>query len=407
MARFASARILVGVSGGIGAYKAALLARALIADGATVDVALTRGAQSFIGAATFAGITSRPVHTDVFDDIADGTHVDLGRQADAAIVYPATAHTIARLAHGFADDLLTTTLLAFRGPLIIAPAMHTDMWMHPATQANVQLLSDRGAIVVGPDDGPLMGGDVGAGRLVEPAAILDALAASGARAHGADFDGRTVVVTAGGTREPIDPVRFLGNRSSGRMGFALAAAAQQRGAQVILIAAPTHLPTPHGVRRVDITTAHEMRDAVRAHIGDTDVVIKAAAVADFRPAEAAPRKVKKDQGAPTLELVANPDILAELGRDRGSAKHPVLVGFAAETDEVRSHAERKIAAKGADLLVVNDVTKAIAGFEVDTNDVSVLDAAGTWHEIPPGMKIDVAHAVLDLVIARIDDPHSD
>lgn len=403
MTRIAGSRILLGVSGGIGAYKAAILARRLVTEGAVVDVVLTRGARTFVGEATFAGITGRPVHRDVWDDIAGGGHVDLGRRADAAIVYPATAHTIARLAHGLADDLLTTSVLALQGPLLVAPAMHTEMWRHPATQENVQRLRERDVHFVGPDDGPLMGGDEGPGRLVDADAVCTALdgALLASRTRAGDLSGRTVLVTAGGTREPLDPVRFLGNRSSGRMGFAIARAAHERGAQVILVTAPSALPTPLGVDRVDVVTAREMREAVRARMPGADVIIKAAAVADFRPEEVAAKKMKKDQGAPTITLVPNPDILAELGRERGTERRPVLVGFAAETNDVTANATRKIRDKGADLLVVNDVSRPDAGFEVETNDVTVLDAAGTWHDVPAGTKAQVAHGVLDLVAHRL------
>ncbi len=401
MERFAGVRVLLGVTGGIGAYKAASVARGLVTAGAIVDVVLTRGAQAFIGAATFEGITGRPVRSEVWQDIAAETHVALGRQADIAIVYPATAHTLARLAHGLADDLLTTALLAFRGTLFVAPAMHTEMWEHAATQANVATLATRGVQVVGPESGPLMGGDTGAGRLVEPDALLDSVASTRTVADGS-LRGKTIVVTAGGTREPLDPVRYLGNRSSGKMGFALAAAAQRHGARVVLVAAPTTLPTPLGVERVDVVTALEMREAVLACASDADVIIKAAAVADFRPARAASEKIKKGKGSSKLVLEPNPDILAELGAWRGKASSPLLVGFAAETNDVRKHAIKKIAAKRADLLVVNDVSRADIGFEVDTNEVAVLDANGEWTDIPPGTKDAVARAILDIVVERLD-----
>ena len=286
-------RVLLGVSGGIGAYKAAVLARGLVAAGATVDVVLTRGAREFVGAATFEGITGRRVRTEVWEDVADGTHVDLGRAADVLVVYPATAHTLARLAQGLADDLLTTAALAHRGPVVLAPAMHTEMWEHAATVENVATLRSRGAVLVGPEDGPLMGGDAGPGRLADPEDVL--VAVRTALAGAGDLAGRRLLITAGGTREPLDPVRFLGNRSSGRMGFALAAAARARGAEVLLVAAPSALATPVGVERLDVTTARELDDAVAAHAGDRDAVLMAAAVADFRPAVArAPKAVVAD-----------------------------------------------------------------------------------------------------------------
>jgi phosphopantothenoylcysteine decarboxylase / phosphopantothenate---cysteine ligase len=402
------ARILVGVTGGIAAYKAAILVRGLRNAGAEVDVVLTRGGARFVGAATFEGLTSRPVRHDVWDDIADGSHVALGRAADLAVIYPATAHTLAKLAGGLADDLLTTTLLAATCPVILAPAMHTEMWQHAATQHNIATLRARGAIVTGPDDGLLMGGDAGPGRLVEPEAALevirDVLGCLGAAeqvppaARPRDLGGAQVLVTAGGTREPVDPVRYLGNRSSGRMGFALAAAARDRGATVTLVTAPTELPTPAGVTRVDVTTALEMHAAVFDHLDVADVVIKAAAVADFRPAEAASKKLKKERGVPTLALIPNPDILTELAAARGDDRRPVLVGFAAETDDVEAQGRAKLARKGADLLVVNDVSATDAGFEVETNRVVVLDRDGGRWEVPLAGKREVAERILDRVV---------
>jgi phosphopantothenoylcysteine decarboxylase / phosphopantothenate---cysteine ligase len=396
----AGVRVLLGVSGGIGAYKAALLARLLVGEGASVDPVLTRGAERFIGAATLEGVTGRRVRSEVWTDIPDGTHVSLGRGADLAIVYPASAHVIAKLAHGLADDLLTTTLLAASCPLVVAPAMHTEMWQHPATQANVALLSQRGVHVLGPADGRLMGGDIGPGRLVEPEEAVAHLTglASGAAA---DLRGRTVLVTAGGTREPIDPVRFLGNRSSGKMGFAVAAAAARRGAIVHLVAGPTALPTPAGVTRHDVTTALEMRETVFELLDGVDVVLKAAAVADFRPLTAAISKLKKEAGPPSIELIANPDILAELGARRDGGDRPLLVGFAAETDDLEANGRAKLERKGADLLVVNDVGAPDSGFEVDTNRVVVFARDGARVEVPLASKSVVADRILDEVVVRL------
>ncbi len=407
----AGVRVLLGVSGGIGAYKAVLLARLLVAAGAEVDPVLTKGAQRFVGAATFEGITRRTVRADVWDDIAADTHVAAGRAADLAIVYPATAHTLAKLAGGLADDLLSTTLLAATCPLVVAPAMHTEMWQHPATRHNVAVLAGRGVHLLGPGDGMLMGGDTGPGRLVEPEEAMALLL----RLHGGrdgperagDLAGRRVLVTAAGTREPIDPVRFLGNRSSGKMGFAIAAAAAQRGATVELVTGPSSLATPPGVRRTDITTALEMRAAVLASVdaaSDLDVVVKAAAVADFRPRSASGSKLKKDAGVPTIELVANPDILAELGARPREAGRPLLVGFAAETDDVEANGRDKLRRKGADLLVVNDVSGADAGFDVDTNRVVILGRDGDRTEVGLATKSEVAHRILDLVVARLSPP---
>ena len=434
MDRLGGVRVLLGVSGGIAAYKAAHLARLLIGAGATVDTVLTRGAERFIGATTFEGLTGRPVRSEVWEDVATETHVALGRSADVVLIYPATAHVMAKLAGGLADDLLTTTLLAATCPVVVAPAMHTEMWQHVATQANVEVLRGRGVQVLGPDDGALMGSDRGPGRLVEAEVALEAVtrvleagtgaldagagaldAGAGALDAGAgaldtaahdtpprDLEGSRVLVTAGGTREPIDPVRYLGNRSSGKMGFALAEVAAARGAEVVLVAAPTSLPTPPGVQRVDVVTAQEMYDAVLARIDAVDVVVKAAAVADFRPGTSAPSKLKKDAGVPVIELVRNPDILAELGarREEGQRK-PVLVGFAAETDDVEAAGRDKLVRKRADLLVVNDVSEDDAGFEVDTNRAILLDREGGRVEVPLSSKAEVAGVVLDAVVARL------
>jgi phosphopantothenoylcysteine decarboxylase / phosphopantothenate---cysteine ligase len=402
-------RVLLGVSGGIAAYKAALLTRLLVGAGATVDVVLTRGAERFIGPTTFEGLTGRPVRTEVWQDVANETHVALGRAADVAVVYPATAHVLAKLAGGLADDLLTTTLLAATCPVVVAPAMHTEMWQHAATSSNVEVLRGRGVQVVGPDDGSLMGGDRGPGRLVEPDVAFEAVAAALAERGGGDrrqeaaqdLAGQRVLVTAGGTREPIDPVRYLGNRSSGKMGFALAEVAAARGASVVLVTAPTSLPTPPDVERVDVTTALDMHEAVFERVASVDVIVKAAAVADFRPSSAATSKLKKDAGAPAIELVPNPDILAELGARREGAARPVLVGFAAETDDVEAAGLAKLERKGCDLLVVNDVSANDAGFEVDTNRAILLDRDGGRVEVPLSSKAEVAQVVLDAVAARL------
>jgi phosphopantothenoylcysteine decarboxylase/phosphopantothenate--cysteine ligase len=399
--RLRGLRVVLGVSGGIAAYKAVLLARLLVKAGATVDAVLTRGALQFVGAATFEGITGRPARTEVWEDVDTETHVALARAADAVVIYPATAHTLAKAAAGLADDLLTTSLLAATCPVLAAPAMHTEMWQHPATQANVATLRERGVALVGPAEGELMGGDVGAGRVVEPEAALAALADLVGGAH--DLSGLGLVVTAAGTREPIDPVRFLGNRASGKMGFAIAAAAAARGAEVDLVAGPTQLTTPPGVRRHDVTTAIEMHDAVLRLADTADVVVKAAAVADFRPVDVSDRKLKKGDGVPTIRLERNPDILAELGRTRSEAgaTRPFLVGFAAETHDAEAQGRAKLERKGADLLVVNDVSARDAGFEVDANRAIVLAADGARIEVPLASKRAVADRILDEVAARV------
>jgi phosphopantothenoylcysteine decarboxylase / phosphopantothenate---cysteine ligase len=397
-------RILLGVSGGIAAYKAALLARRLVGAGALVDVVLTRGAREFIGSATFEGITGRRVRSEVWEDISDGTHVNLGRAADAIVVYPATAHTLARLALGLADDLLTTAVLAHGGPVIVAPAMHSEMWTHPATVSNVETLASRGVLVVGPASGALMGGDEGLGRLVEPDEVMASLvAAVGASPPEdvaptvGDLRDLHVVVTAGGTREPIDPVRFLGNRSSGRMGFALAEAARDRGARVTLVAAPGSLPTPDGVVRVDVGTARELDAAVQRIERDADVILMAAAVADFRPTVAADTKLRRSDGVPTLELEANPDVLAGVVLRRGRDPRPIVVGFAAQTGEPEQEAERKLASKGCELLVANDVSQPGIGFDGPDNEVLIVRRDGTRRSVARAAKRAVAEAILDEV----------
>jgi phosphopantothenoylcysteine decarboxylase / phosphopantothenate---cysteine ligase len=408
----AGRNIVVGVTGGIASYKAALLVRQLVGEGAVVDVVLTRGAREFIGAVTFEGLTGRSVRSEVWEDVSDGTHVQLGRRADAVIVYPATAHALARFAHGLADDLLTTTILVHHGPVIVAPAMHTEMWQHPATVANITTLRARGVTLVGPGTGPLMGGDVGIGRVAEPGEVLVALRAALGVAEGTAPDGpsdrrtgplggRRVLVTAGGTREAIDPVRFLGNRSSGRMGFALAEAAAEQGAEVVLISGPSELPTPVGVRRVDVVSARDMDSAVREHEADVDVVLMTAAVADFRPSDALRQKWRRNDGPPALELVANPDILAGVVQRRDGSARPVIVGFAAETGDLEASARAKLAAKDVDMLVANDVSRAGVGFEGEDNAVLILHREGGRREVPRASKRLIADVILAELLAHL------
>ncbi len=389
--------MLLGVSGGIAAYKAVLVARLLVRSEADVHVVATRGALRMVGAPTFEGITGNVVRTEVWEGVADETHVALARGADVIGVYPATAHTLARFAQGLADDLLTTSHLAATCPVVVAPAMHGEMWQHPATQRNVSTLWADGVRVLGPETGELMGGDAGTGRVVEPEAFVRALGEAVSPID-QDLVGRRFTITAAGTRESLDPIRFLGNRSSGRMGFALAGAAVRRGATVTLVSGHTNLPTPAGVERIDVETAQQMRDEVLAR-SEVDVVVKAAAVADFRPERANRRKIKKGEGIPHIELVRNPDILAELGeRRRELGRGPeVLVGFAAETHDVEQYGREKLESKGADLLVVNDVSREDAGFGSATNSVVVLDGQGGREEIPLAHKEEVAHRVLDRI----------
>jgi phosphopantothenoylcysteine decarboxylase/phosphopantothenate--cysteine ligase len=390
----AGQHVLLVVSGGIAAYKAAMLARALIRSGATVQALLTPAAATFVGPATFEGLTGRSVPADVFSPTDQAPHIHLAREADVAVFAPATANLLAKLAVGIADDLVTSTALMLDCPVIVAPAMHTEMWRHPATRANTSTLRARGVHIVGPDDGELAAGDVGEGRLADEDAIVAAVVAAVSGTDGA-FAGRRVIVSAGGTREPIDPVRFIGNRSSGKMGYALAREAARRGAQVDLVAAPNTLDDPPGVQVHNVGTAEEMRSAIIDLVDEADVVIKAAAVADFRPERYSASKIKKDSDElSTITLVRNPDILAELGARKDAR---VLVGFAAETDLAEDHGRDKLHRKGLDLIVVNRVDMADAGFNVDTNRAVLLRADGERREVPLTTKDRLAAVVCDEV----------
>jgi len=397
-------RVLLGVTGGIAAYKAAFVLRALREAGHRVRVIPTEAALAFVGRPTWEALSGEPVTTSVFEGAEQVDHVALGRSADLVVVAPATADLLARAAAGRADDLLTTTLLTVTSPVLLAPAMHTEMWQHPATVANVATLRSRGVTVLDPDSGRLTGADTGPGRLPEPEAIT---AAALALVAPQDLAGRRVVVTAGGTREPLDPVRFLGNRSSGRQGAAIAAEAARRGARVTLLAASVddaarRTATHPAVDVVDVETTAELADAVDAAVRDADVLVMAAAVADFRPATTADRKIKKDESAPeTIELVQNPDILA------GVAARPrerlVVVGFAAETgdpDEVLQLGRAKARRKGADLLAVNAVGGGRGFGDVD-NAVTVLDGTGEPVGEAAGTKQDVARGLWDVVVPRL------
>ena len=390
-------RVLLAVSGGIAAYKVPDLVRALVKAGHAVRCALTPAAAEFVSPLALQTVSGASVRTELFDVQEEGGigHIELADWADAVVVAPATANLLARLAHGLADDLVTTLLLATRAPVLVAPAMNVNMWEHPATRANVERLRERGVRFVGPDSGELACGWEGAGRMAEPAAIEGALTLLlGPRS----LAGQRVLVTAGGTREPLDTVRALTNRSSGKMGFAIAAEAARRGADTVLVAGPVALPTPAGVRRIDVETALEMRDAVLREFPDSAIAVMAAAVADFRPAARAERKLKKedlpDGEGLRLELVRNPDILAEISRDRGSR---VVVGFAAESHDVLEAARRKLARKGCDLLVANDVSRSDAGFETDENAVTLLSPGGEVEELPLLSKADVAGRLLDRI----------
>jgi len=386
----AGRRVLLGVTGGIAAYKACVLTRLLTQAGAAVQVVMTPSATRFVGTDTFAALSGRPTYTEVWEEPGSVLHVRLARGADVAVVAPATANVIAKLSGGIADDLLTSTLLEATCPLVVAPAMHSGMWEHPATQANVRALEERGTVVVGPASGPLAAGDEGGGRMAEPEDILAAVEEAASR--GRDLAGRRIVVTAGPTWEPIDPVRFVGNRSTGRMGFAVAREAFARGADVTLVVGPGTVQPPEGPRLVEVGTAEEMRMAVLEAADDADAVVMAAAVADFRPREAAPSKLKKEGGPPGLELVPTPDILAELGEVKGDR---ILVGFAAETEEVEEAGRTKLVAKRLDLLVANEVGREGTGFGSEENHAAILSRAGDDEPLREWTKAELAAAICD------------
>ncbi len=405
-------RIVLGVAGGIAAYKAILLLRLLREQGHDVRVVPTRSSLEFVGRATWEALSGERVTTDVFEDVDQVAHVAVGKSADLVVVAPATADLLSRAATGRADDLLTATLLVARCPVLVAPAMHTEMWEHPATVANVATLRERGIHVLDPAVGRLTGADSGAGRLPDPEVIADAALGLLAPSPAHDLAGRRVVVSGGGTREPLDPVRFLGNRSSGRQGVALATTAARRGAHVTLVAANVGTEVLAGVdRRVDVVpveTGEELRHAVRAAAKDADVVVMAAAVADYRPASVADAKLKKSGEAPVLRLVETTDVLRELVTDPPRAGQ-VVVGFAAETGDadasVLEHARAKARRKGADLLVVNAVGGG-RGFGTTTNEITVLDRDGDVVGTAAGTKDEVADAVWDAVVPTLDGASS-
>jgi phosphopantothenoylcysteine decarboxylase/phosphopantothenate--cysteine ligase len=399
------ARIVLGVGAGIAAYKAAELLRLLTESGHQVRVVPTADSLRFVGAATWAALSGQPVTASPFDDVHGVPHVRLGQEADLVIVAPATADLLARAATGRADDLLTSVLLTARCPVVFAPAMHTEMWEHPATRANVSTLRHRGVLVLEPASGRLTGADTGPGRLPEPDELFHTavrVLARGAAGLAPDLAGRRVVVTAGGTREDIDPVRFLGNWSSGRQGYALARTAAARGAEVTLLSANVSLPDPAGAKVERVVSAADLQAAVLAAAAGADAVVMAAAVADYRPQSRSEQKIKK-AGAPPepLRLAENPDILRELASDRPPGQ--VIVGFAAETEDMVEHGRAKLAAKGADLLVVNQVGRGIA-FGTDDNEALVLASDGSSTPVPRGPKEVLADVVWDLVAARLPGP---
>ena len=394
-------RVLLGVTGGIAAYKAAHLARLLVAVGHEVAVVMTESATRFVGPDTFAALTGRPTHVSLWERPGEILHVRLAHEAEVAVVAPATANAIAKLAMGIADDLLSATLLEFDGQLVVAPAMHSGMWGHPATRTNVELLIARGARFVGPEDGPLAHGDEGVGRLAEPEAIARAVGDILGATHGrGDLGGRTIVITAGPTHEPIDPVRYIGNRSSGKMGIAIASEAVRRGADVRLVVGPGTQPPPPGVATTQISTAEEMREAVLTALPGADAVIMAAAVADFRPKLPATDKLKKDDGTPELGLEPTPDILQELGR---RPDRPFLVGFAAETGDVERYGREKLRRKGADLVIANEVGRPGTGFGAETNRAAILASGGDDVGLRDWTKAELAAVILDRVAGALAD----
>jgi phosphopantothenoylcysteine decarboxylase/phosphopantothenate--cysteine ligase len=382
--------IVLGVTGSISVYKAVDLASKLVQAGAVVDVVMTEAATEFVKPISFGSLTKRPVITEMFSDTTDFNiaHISLSDKADLIVVCPATANTIAKLANGIADDTLSCTVLATEAPVIVAPAMNYRMYRNKVTQENIEKLKGRGFAFIGPATGRLASGAVGKGRLVEITKVLGVIRQ--VLGKNGDLAGRKVVVTAGGTQEPVDPVRRISNRSSGKMGYAIAEAARDRGADVVLISAPTALPVPYGVESVSIETAQQMYNAVIGAVTDADVLIMAAAVADYRPKNMAEQKIKKSDDSLNIELERTVDILSEV-------KVPVKVGFAAESDDLESNALEKLSKKKLDLIVANDITAVNSGFDTDTNEVMIIDSNGEKEKLPLMSKIDVAHKILDKV----------
>ncbi len=382
--------VILGIGGGIAAYKVAELARSLMERGMTVQAIMTRAAQEFVRPLTFAALTGRKTLTDLFDSEGAIEHIRIAQEADVLVVAPATADLLAKFAHGLADDFLSTLYLAFTGTVVLAPAMNTNMWLHPATKANLDTLRARGHHIVDPEDGPLACGTVGPGRLADPQLIAAFIETLTARRR--DLEGETVLVTAGPTQEPLDPVRFISNRSSGKMGYALAEAAAARGARVILVSGPVQLAGPAGVAVIRVRTADEMRSAVMERLAESSIIIKAAAVADYHVATVPQQKVKKTAARVSLELDPTPDILAELGQKKGDR---LLIGFAAETENLRPEARRKLRAKNCDMLVGNLVGQPGTGFESDTNEVILALVTGDVVELPRASKREVAGRIFD------------
>ncbi|MBK9170472.1 MAG: bifunctional phosphopantothenoylcysteine decarboxylase/phosphopantothenate--cysteine ligase CoaBC [Bryobacterales bacterium] len=389
--------IVLGVGGGIAAYKAAELARALVQAGARVQVVMTRAATEFVQPLTFAALTGQKVITDLFPAgggeaaLASAVeHIAVAQQNELLVVAPATADLMAKFAHGAADDFLSTLHLAFTGPILLAPAMNSNMWTHPATRANLAILRERGCHVVEPEEGFLACGVTGPGRLADPEHIAGE--ATRLLTGRKDLDGETILITAGPTEEPIDPVRFISNRSSGKMGYALATAARDRGARVIVVSGPVQIPAPAGVTVIPVRTASEMRDAVLRHLEDATIVVKAAAVADFHLARVAQQKIKKTAARVSLELDPTPDILSEIGRKKGDR---LLIGFAAETQDLKQEAKRKLESKNCDMIVANMVGQQGTGFESDDNEVTLVLRTGEVVDLPRGSKRDIASQIFD------------
>jgi phosphopantothenoylcysteine decarboxylase/phosphopantothenate--cysteine ligase len=392
----AGRHILLCVTGGIAAYKSAYLTRLLTGGGARVQAVMSPAALRFLGADTLAALTGRPVYSDVFERTESVLHVRLAKEADLAVVAPATANVLAKLALGLADDLLTSVLLEATCPLVLAPAMHSGMWEHPATRDHVATLSGRGATVVWPAEGPLAAGDEGPGRMAEPSEIFSVVVDRVRKAG--DLSGSRLLVTAGPTHEPIDAVRFLGNRSTGRMGFAVALEAARRGADVTLVTGPVELGDPSGVRVVRVETAQEMTGAVLERFGESDAVVMSAAVADFRPDRAEPRKLKKESGPPDLRLEPTTDILATLGKRK---EGQILIGFAAETGDFEAEGLRKLGEKNLDVIVVNEVGRPATGFGSDTNRATILSKGGEDAPMRIWTKAELATAICDRLVALL------
>jgi len=395
--------IALGVGGGIAAYKAAELARALMERGFTVEVVMTRAAEEFIRPLTFAALTGRKVLTNLFsaasaeDTLSSAIeHIRVAQENQVLVIAPATADLLAKFANGLADDLLTTAYLAYTGPVVLAPAMNVNMWNHPATRENLRVLRERGHVIVEPDDGALACGMVGPGRLAEPERIAAAVTAvASAEKPGRDLDGEAILITAGPTREPLDAVRYVSNRSSGKMGYALAEEAIARGARVLLVSGPVNLAAPAGVELVSVQTALEMRDAVMRHLNDATIIIKAAAVADYHLANPPVHKVKKTAARLSLELEPNSDILAEVGKKKGDR---ILIGFAAETDNLVAEARRKLESKNCDMVVANLVSRTDTGFDSDQNEVVLVTRRGEAIPIARAPKRDIARRILDQIV---------